>query len=274
MKRKVLSVTETINIWSGETALYDETRPHAPNILLDICSQLIHLPGPPVVVDLGSGTGFSTALWAQRARQVIGIEPNAEMRTQAERQQLLSPHAKRIRYRDGLSTQTGLAADSIDIVTCSQSLHWMEPEPTFAEVARILRPGGLFVAYDYDWPPTVHWEVEQAYHDVIARFRQMRAERAIDRGVKSWSKEKHLTRMQESGQFRYVKELVIHQIEEGNAERFIGLTLSYGIARYLKQGYLTEQEVGLDHLKRITHDFIGPEPIPWYFSYRMRVGIK
>lgn len=267
-------MTETINIWSGEAALYDETRPHAPPILLDICSQLIYLPESPVVVDLGSGTGFSTVLWAKRARQVIGIEPNAEMRGQAERQRLLLPYAERIQYRDGLSTQTGLAADSIDIVTCSQSLHWMEPEPTFAEVARILRPGGLFMAYDYDWPPTVHWEVEQAYHDVIARFRRIRAERAIDRGVQSWSKGQHLTRMQESGQFRYVKELVVHQIEEGNAQRFIELTLSYGIARYLKQGYLTEQEVGLDHLKRVAQEFVGPEPIPWYFSYRIRVGIK
>ncbi|HAG97587.1 MAG TPA: hypothetical protein DDW33_16265 [Ktedonobacter sp.] len=80
-----------------------------------------------------------------------GIEPNAEMRAQAERQQFLSPHGERIEYRDGLSTQTDLETDSVDIVTCSQSLHWMEPEPTFAEVTRILRPGGLFVAYDYDW---------------------------------------------------------------------------------------------------------------------------
>jgi hypothetical protein len=109
---------------------------------------------------------------------------------------------------------------------------------------------------------------------VIARFRRIRAERAIDWGVKSWSKEKHLTRMQESGQFRSVKELLVHQIEEGNAQRFIGLTASYGIARYLKQGHLTEQEVGLDHLKRIAQDFIGSEPIPWYFSYHVRMGIK
>jgi SAM-dependent methyltransferase len=150
----------------------------------------------------------------------------------------------------------------------------MEPEPTFTEVARILRPGGLFVAYDYDWPPTVHWEVEQAYHNVIANFHRIRDERAIDRGVKSWSKEKHLPRMQASGQFRYVKELVVHHSEMGNAERFVGLTLSYAIARYLKHGYLTAQEVGLEHLQRAAQDFIGSEPIPWYFSYRVRIGIK
>ena len=34
-----------------------------------------------------------------------------------------------------------------------QALHWMEPAPTFGEVARLLRPGGVFAALDCDWPP-------------------------------------------------------------------------------------------------------------------------
>jgi len=45
---------------------------------------------------------------------------------------------------------TDLPDGCADIVTCSQSLHWMVPESTFAEVARILRPGGVFATYDYD----------------------------------------------------------------------------------------------------------------------------
>jgi SAM-dependent methyltransferase len=267
-------MTETINIWCGETEMYNDARPQPPTILLDIFTQFTHIQQPTLVVDLGSGTGLSTLVWAERAQQIIGIEPNAEMLAQAEHRRAISPNGERVRYQDALSTQTGLPSGCADIVTCSQSLHWMEPELTFAEVARILRSGGLFAAYDYDWPPTVHWEVEQAYHEVIGRFRRIRAERAIDSGVKSWSKDKHLTRMQDSGLFRYVKELVVHHTEEGNADRFIGLTLSYGIARYLKQGYLTEQEVGLDHLKRVSQNLIGQEPIPWYFSYRVRIGIK
>lgn len=32
--------------------------------------------------------------------------------------------------------------------TVAQALHWMEPASTLAEVARILRPGGVFAAYD------------------------------------------------------------------------------------------------------------------------------
>jgi len=64
------------------------------------------------------------------------------------------------------------------------------------------------------------------------------------------------------------------QTEDGNAQRFIQLTLSFGIARYLKHRYLTEQEVGLDHMQQAAQDCIGPKPIPWYFSYRVRIGIK
>ena len=79
-------MTETINIWCGEAALYDEVRPHPPGILLDICIQLAHSQQPSVVVDLGCGTGQSTTIWAERAQRVIGIEPNAQMRAQAERQ--------------------------------------------------------------------------------------------------------------------------------------------------------------------------------------------
>src|SRR5690606_15398774 len=106
---------------------------------------------PALVVDVGSGTGLSTRLWAGRADQVIGIEPGDDMRRQAEAQTA----APSVRYQPGYSTATGLPDACADIVTVSQALHWMEPEPTFAEMARILRPGGVFAAFDCDWPPTM-----------------------------------------------------------------------------------------------------------------------
>ena len=134
-------MTETINIWCGEAELYADARPAPPAILLDICTQLVQMPQPTLVVDLGSGTGLSTVIWAECADQVIGIEPNADMRFQATQHAAAFPRAERVRYQEGLSTRTGLPSDCAEIVTCSQSLHWMEPEPTFTEVARILKPG-------------------------------------------------------------------------------------------------------------------------------------
>src|SRR3984893_18785877 len=86
---------------------------------------------------------------------------NDDMRTQAIRKIEHHPYAAHIAYREGVAHRTGLPDGCADIVTCAQSLHWMEPTSTLAEVARILRPGGLFAAYDYDWPPTLHWELDR-----------------------------------------------------------------------------------------------------------------
>ena len=94
-------MTETSDIWTGEASSYDRARPTPPPALLDLLTQLIHMPHPALVVDLGSGTGLSTAIWGERAQQVIGIEPNADMRTQAIQKIEHHPYAAHIEYRGG-----------------------------------------------------------------------------------------------------------------------------------------------------------------------------
>ena len=137
-------------IWTGKANSYDRARPTPPLALLDLLTQVIHTPHPALVVDVGSGTGLSTAIWGERAELVIGIEPNADMRKEAVRKIEHHPYAAQIEYREGVAHRTGLPDGCADIVTAAQSFHWMEPTATLAEIARILRPGGLFAAYDYD----------------------------------------------------------------------------------------------------------------------------
>ena len=76
-------MTETSEIWTGKASSYDRARPTPPPALLNLLTQLIQMPHPALVVDLGSGTGLSTAIWGERAERVIGIEPNADMRKEA-----------------------------------------------------------------------------------------------------------------------------------------------------------------------------------------------
>jgi hypothetical protein len=35
-----------------------------------------------------------------------------------------------------------------------------------------------------------------------------------------------------------------------------------------------EQELGFDRLSSAAFQSLGSEPVPWYFSYRVRIGIK
>uniref|UniRef100_UPI001C2FFD80 class I SAM-dependent methyltransferase n=1 Tax=Lysinibacillus sp. GbtcB16 TaxID=2824761 RepID=UPI001C2FFD80 len=68
----------------------------------------------------------------------------------------------------GYSHELDLAGDFADVITCSQSFHWMEPQSTLREFARVLRPGGVFAAYDCDWPPAFNWQVEEAFRKLNA----------------------------------------------------------------------------------------------------------
>ncbi|HEY7850749.1 MAG TPA: class I SAM-dependent methyltransferase, partial [Ktedonobacterales bacterium] len=140
---------ERIAHWSGVSASYDAHRLAAPAVLPALLTQLAEAPRPALVVDLGSGTGLSTLIWADVAQQVIGIEPNDEMRAQAERRAAHArPDATHVRFSAVTAERTGLPDGCADIVTVAQAFHWMEPTATLAEVARILRRGGVFAAYD------------------------------------------------------------------------------------------------------------------------------
>jgi SAM-dependent methyltransferase len=190
------------------------------------------------------------------------------------RQAQLSTEDAHIAYHDGLSTATGLPDGCADIVTCSQALHWMEPEGTFAEVARILRSGGIFAAIDCDWPPTIGWEIEQAYRACMAKVAALEERHGVSAGVRKWAKDEHLRRMTESGRFRSTKELLVHHVERGDAARLVGLARSQGsVAALLKRG-LAEEELGLTALRTAANKELGDRDLPWYFSYRVRVGVK
>src|SRR5437763_8325064 len=264
-------MTETSEIWTGEASMYDRARPTPPPVLLDILTQLIDTPHPALVVDLGSGTGLSTMIWSAQAQHVIGIEPNADMRTQAIQKLKNHLHAARIEYQEGVANRTNLPDGSADIVTCAQSLHWMEPTSTLAEIARILRPGGLFAAYDYDWPPTLNWELDRLAQEVGSRLVELVRERGLAHSLKMWSKDRHLDRMRESAHFRFTREVLLHHIEQGDAARFLEMMRSNAFSH---QFQFTEQEIGFDRLSSAAFQSLGSEPIPWYVSYRVRIGIK
>ncbi|HET7855333.1 MAG TPA: hypothetical protein VFL41_02640 [Gaiellaceae bacterium] len=135
---------------------------------------------------------------------------------------------------------------------------------TIGEIARILRPAGIFAAYDYDWPPLVDWEVDAAFLAVIAAS-----------GVEADRPEKarHLERLQASGRFRWVREFSLHVRELGDAKRIALLPLAFGpVARRLNEG-ASEQELGLDRLRRVVERRIGARKAALWWSYRVRAAV-
>jgi SAM-dependent methyltransferase len=261
---------------TGFAAGFDSHRPSPPAELLDILCLEAQAERPRLVVDFGSGTGLSTRAWAERADEVIGVEASPEMRAQAEKatdetlQQTVAKSVGAVRFVQAYAQETGLPDGAADIVTCSQSFHWMEPEPTLAEAARILRPGGVFAAYDYDWPPVVHPEVEAAFEEMVRRVGGLRALG----GRMRYSKEGHLERIRQSGHFRYAREVVLHSRERGTAERIVGMALSLGPLTVLLNDGVSEEEIGLARLREAAVAALGEREIDLFLGYRVRLAVR
>ena len=255
---------------SGFGAQYHAYRPKPPTALVEALLQLAQMRRPRLVVDLGSGTGISALLWAPHAERVLGIQPLDEMRKIAE----AGNQSPNVHFQAGVAQQTGLRDGVADIVTCAQSLHHTEPESTLAEIGRILRVGGVFAAYDYDWPPMIHWEAERAFTIFMDRVRALRKGHGIRSEQQQWGKDEHVERMRGSGLFRYLNELLLHNTELCTAERWIGFALTIGFVLPVLDLGLSDAELGVTALREVAERTLGDRGLPWYVSYRVRVGVK
>jgi SAM-dependent methyltransferase len=285
--------------FSGFAALYDDVRPTPPD---ELGAMLAAYVGgrPSLVVDLGCGTGSSSRWAAGWSDHVVGVEPSDDMRAVAS-----ASVPPGVEVRPGWSHETGLASGAADVVLAVQSLHWMEPATTFAEVARLLRPGGVFAAVDCDWPPSVgSAEAEAAWErcmrtmihvasrqaggatgaaraapvdpQELARLDysadDVHRDRSHAGALRSWSKAGHLGGMAASGRFAWCREVVVHRVDRGDADRFVRLLQSQGDYQALRRSGLDDTTLGVDELRRTAEGALGDGSRPWWFTYRARLG--
>lgn len=98
------------------------------------------------VLDLGCAGGFMSEALARRGAQVTGIDPASDAIAAARAH--ASDSGLRIGYDIGTGEKLPYAAASFDAVVCVDVLeHVSDLNRVLAEIARALRPGGLFL-YD------------------------------------------------------------------------------------------------------------------------------
>ena len=144
---------------------YIRYRPSYPEEIVTTLAGRAGLTATSQVVDVGSGTGISATLFLRQGYAVIGVEPNAAMRTAAER---LLADEPRFTSVGATAEATTLPDRSADLIIAGQAFHWFESERARVEFARILKPNG-YVALIWnarlDSTPFL-----RNYDDLIQRF--------------------------------------------------------------------------------------------------------
>ncbi len=94
-----------------------------------------------LALDVGCGTGLSSAALKEISEKVVGIDISAAMLSQAEK-------TDGIEYLLASAENLPFCAGKFDLMTISQAIHWVDKEKFFAEADRVLKPDALIAAYD------------------------------------------------------------------------------------------------------------------------------
>ena len=255
--------------------LYDTARPRPPESLataiLDYWRSGALGDRLPVVADLGAGTGLSSLPWLGNVARLVSIEPDERMiATLRERIADAGPAASVAEAVVGAADAIPLGDGAVDIVTASQSFHWMNPRTAVPEIERVLAPGGLFVAYDCDWPVLVCPRVDRAFELLFLGLAEIEG---VDRGT-HYPKAQHVENLEKYGEFLFACEAGHQNREECDRDRYLGIAYSQG--HY--QERLAAAPAKVEPLRRafeavVDEEFAGGPRTMWV-NYRLRMGAK
>jgi ubiquinone/menaquinone biosynthesis C-methylase UbiE len=125
---------------------YDKYRPRYPDSLfVDVASRCKRRQR---AWDCGTGTGQAAHGLTSHFEQVLASDCSAKQIVQARKARR---HLK-IEYKECRAEDHWLPAGSIDLVTVAEALHWFDFTQFFAEVDRVLRPGGVLAVWWYRTP--------------------------------------------------------------------------------------------------------------------------
>lgn len=126
--------------FSTQAQSYALARPSYPPELFEVLLKLVGAQAS--VWEAACGSGQATGDLAARFAQVIASEPSAAALA-------LAPAFANVQYVEAAAEHCALASASIDLVVVAQALHWFDLDAFFAQVRRVLRPGGVLAVWCY-----------------------------------------------------------------------------------------------------------------------------
>ena len=174
--------------FSAHAGAYHAAGPAYPDALFDWFAT--QAPSRRLAWDAGCGNGQASVALAARFARVHATDPSATQIANADTR-------RNVDYRVEPAESCSLADASADLATVAQALHWFDHARYYAEVRRVLAPGGLVAAWCYAdcsvvpdvdaaknrlyvdltgpyWPPERRW-IEEGYRTLPFPFEEIAA---------------------------------------------------------------------------------------------------
>jgi ubiquinone/menaquinone biosynthesis C-methylase UbiE len=129
------------DLFSHQSDQYARYRPTYPEALYQFV--LSTVPDRQRAWDCATGNGQVAASLAAYFREVEATDLSPQQLAQA-------PALPNVRYAVSRAEQTPFPDAHFDLVTVGQALHWFNAGAFYAEVRRVLRPGGVLAVWGYE----------------------------------------------------------------------------------------------------------------------------
>lgn len=150
--------------FSGHSPQYSTFRPHYPARLFSDLASLCD--ERDLAWDCGTGSGQAAVGLADYFRVVIA--------TDASENQISSASlAAGITYSVATAEKSGLAAESADLITVAQALHWFDIDAFTTESIRVLKHRGVLAAWTYGllaFGTGIDPIIERLYGDIVGDY--------------------------------------------------------------------------------------------------------
>lgn len=147
--------------FSRDSRAYAKFRPRYPAALIEWVAALPARRG--TAWDCGTGNGQAATMLAAHFPRVLGTDPAVAQLQAAERRAGLH-------YLAATERASALRGRRVDLVTAAQAFHWFDAGAFFAEVDRVMAPGGALAVWCYSTfqaPPGIDPIIHSFYHETV-----------------------------------------------------------------------------------------------------------
>ena len=137
-------ITKHRDVFDTVAELYDEVRETYPQELGDYVLSKFKDPKKIRILEIGTGTGKATSLFAKHQSEILAIEPGPNLISFAKRN--LAKYDK-VKFENCRFEDWPIQSSSFDLVISAAAIYWVDPEVRYKKIAEALKPNGYVAIF-------------------------------------------------------------------------------------------------------------------------------